>query len=143
MHLNSLCMSNSIGLYMCGHHVAQLVAQVPVHVEGAVVSPCSVSRYCFSQNSSRSSSRDANFSLLGHSRRFIVVPLIPCNSAEAIRTQHHRRHVVDVHVVLHLSLARRMQIAAAQTATALASDDKKITRGDAAAHAAVRATNSF
>lgn len=97
--------------------------------------------YCFFRNSSRSSSSDTTFSLPEDSGRFIVVPLIPCNSAEAIRTQNHRWYVVDIHVVLHLSLARRMQIAA--TAKALASDDKKITLGDAAANAVVRATVHF
>ena len=90
-----------------GHHIALLVAQVCV--EGAVASPCSVPRYCCSQNSSRSSSRYANFILLGNSGRFLVVPIILCNSSEEIRTQHHRRHVVCVHVVLHLSLTRKMQ----------------------------------
>ena len=99
--------------------------------------------YCFFRNSSRSSSRETTFSLPEDSGRFIVVPPIPCNSAEAIRTQNHRWCVVGVHVVLHLSLARRMQIAAAHAATALASDDKKITRGDAAANAVVRATVHF
>ena len=136
----SLCIyiSNPIKYCVHGHHVSQLVTQA--HVEGAIVSPCSVCRHCFSQNSSRSSIRDATFSLLEDSGRFIVVPLIPCSSAEAIRTQHHRRHVVDVHVVLHLSLAHRMQIAAAQTATALACDEENCARGDAAAHAVARAT---
>ena len=98
--------------------------------EGAIASPCSVSHYCFQ----------------GDCRRFIVVPLISCDSAEAIRAQHHpreSRHVVDVHVVLHLGLARRVYIVAAQTATALASHSNKMSRGDAAAHAAMRATIHF
>ena len=111
-----------------GHPFAQLVAQVIA--EGAVASPCSVSHYCFQ----------------GDCGRFIVVPPISCDSSEAIRAQHHpweSRHVSDVHVMLHLGLAHRMQIVAAQTATALASHNNKMSRGDAAAHAAIRATIHF
>ena len=124
-----------------GHHNSRLVAQVCV--EGTVASPCSLLRYCCSQNSSRSSSRYANFILLGNSGCFLVVPMILCNSSEEIRTQHHRRHVVCVHIVLHLSLTRKMQFFAAQTAAALASGDKKIVRGDAAANVAVRTAIHF
>ena len=53
----------------------------------------------------------ATFCLLGDSCRFFAVPLMPLDSAEAIRTHHHRRHIVVSHVVLHPGLVRGMQIA--------------------------------